>query len=47
MFMSDKKKASKLISPYGGTLVNLVVEGEEREELLVRSGCLQSKSRSP
>ena len=40
--MSDKKKTSKLISPYGGTLVNLVVEGEEREELLARSSRLPS-----
>jgi len=40
--MSEKKKISKLISPYGGTLVNLVVEGEEREELLVRSSRLHS-----
>jgi sulfate adenylyltransferase len=40
--MSEKKKTSKLISPYGGTLVNLVVEGEEREELLARSSRLPS-----
>ena len=40
--MSDKKKTSKLISPYGGTLVNLVVGGEEREELLARSSRLPS-----
>jgi sulfate adenylyltransferase len=40
--MSDKKIKSKLISPYGGTLVNLVVEGEEREELLARSSRLPS-----
>jgi sulfate adenylyltransferase len=42
MFMSDKKKTSKLISPYGGTLVNLVVEGEEREALLAHSSHLPS-----
>ena len=28
---------SKLITPYGGELVNLVVEGEERDELIKRS----------
>ena len=26
------KNNTKLISPYGGKLINLVVEGEEREE---------------
>ena len=40
--MSDKKKTNKLISPYGGTLVDLLVEGEEREELLARSSQLPS-----
>src|SRR4030095_11967843 len=33
---------AKLISPYGGKLVNLVVEGKEREELLARTGKLPS-----
>lgn len=33
---------AKLISPYGGKLVNLVVEGKEREELLARAGKLPS-----
>ena len=33
---------AKLISPYGGTLVNLVAEGKEREELLARAGKLPS-----
>ena len=28
---------SKLIAPYGGKLVNLVAEGEEREELVKRA----------
>ena len=28
---------ANLISPYGGKLVNLVVEGKEREELLARA----------
>ncbi len=31
-----------LITPYGGKLVNLVVEGKEREELLARAGKLPS-----
>src|SRR4026208_268542 len=33
---------AKLINPYGGKLVNLVVEGKEREELLARAGKLSS-----
>jgi sulfate adenylyltransferase len=33
---------SKLIAPYGGELVNLIVTGEEREELLERSTALKS-----
>jgi sulfate adenylyltransferase len=33
---------AKLIPPYGGKLVNLVVEGKEREELLARAGKLPS-----
>jgi len=33
---------AKLISPYGGKLVNLVVEGKEREDLLARAGKLPS-----
>ncbi len=33
---------AKLIPPYGGKLVNLVVEGKEREELLTRAGKLPS-----
>jgi len=32
----------KLIPPYGGKLVNLVVEGKEREELLAKAGRLPS-----
>ena len=40
--MTEKKKTGKLIEPYGGTLVNLMVEGEEREELLSRSSRLPS-----
>ena len=33
---------AKLIPPYGGKLVNLVVEGKEREELLARASKLPS-----
>ena len=33
---------AKLIPPYGGKLVNLVVEGKEREELLTHAGQLPS-----
>jgi sulfate adenylyltransferase len=33
---------AKLIAPYGGKLVNLVVEGKEREELLTRAAQLPS-----
>ena len=33
---------ANLISPYGGKLVNLVVEGKEREELLARASKLTS-----
>ncbi|GMV35415.1 MAG: adenylyltransferase [Chloroflexi bacterium] len=33
---------AKLIPPYGGKLVNLVVEGKEREELIARAGQLPS-----
>jgi sulfate adenylyltransferase len=39
--MSDKNNGH-LISPYGGKLVNLVVTGEEREELLAKSTRLPS-----
>ncbi len=37
----------KLISPFGGSLVNLVVSDEEREELLARSRRLPSVQISP
>jgi len=40
--MSEKNKQAELISPYGGTLVDLVVKGEEREELLEKSSRLPS-----
>lgn len=40
--MSAKQKNTNLISPYGGELVNLLVTGEERQELLARSNRLPS-----
>ena len=40
--MAGKIKESKLVSPYGGNLVNLLVEGEEREHLFERSTRLPS-----
>lgn len=40
--MATTKKSDLLISPYGGKLVNLVVSGEEREELVERSKRLPS-----
>jgi sulfate adenylyltransferase len=40
--MSEDSKKSKLISPYGGTLVNLVVTGEERKHLIERASHLPS-----
>ena len=40
--MSGKNKPAELISPYGGELIDLVVEGEEREELLEKSSHLPS-----
>ncbi len=40
--MVTKSKNNKLISPYGGTLVNLIVAAEERQEVLERSRRLPS-----
>ncbi|MDD5469141.1 MAG: bifunctional sulfate adenylyltransferase/adenylylsulfate kinase [Anaerolineales bacterium] len=40
--MATTKKSDLLISPYGGKLVNLVISGEEREELVERSKRLPS-----
>lgn len=40
--MSKSKKTAELISPYGGRLVNLVVDQEERQALLERSSRLPS-----
>jgi sulfate adenylyltransferase len=40
--MVTKAKNGKLISPYGGSLVDLLVSGEERQEMLERSRRLPS-----
>lgn len=40
--MASKSHNSKLISPYGGQLVDLVVSGEERQEVIERSKRLPS-----
>jgi len=40
--MKAEEKNGILISPYGGTLVDLMVSGEEREELLEKSSRLPS-----
>jgi sulfate adenylyltransferase len=40
--MESNSKQTKMISPYGGELINLVVDGEERQELLERSSRLPS-----
>jgi sulfate adenylyltransferase len=40
--MTNQENNSKLISPYGGELINLVVEGEERDQLLEKSNRLPS-----
>jgi sulfate adenylyltransferase len=40
--MSKKNQYAELISPYGGELIDLVVKGEEREELLEKSSRLPS-----
>lgn len=40
--MPANNKKQTLISPFGGTLVNLLVTGEERQELLARSNRLPS-----
>ena len=36
------EKAQKLVAPYGGVLVNLVVDGEERDELIRNASSLSS-----
>lgn len=45
--MPLKSRNGKLISPYGGKLVNLVIEKEERDELIARSLRLPSIQISP
>lgn len=40
--MSNETQRAKLIAPYGGKLVNLVVDREQRQELLERSSRLPS-----
>jgi len=40
--MSNNSQNGKLISPYGGELKNVIIEGEERQELLERSSRLPS-----
>ena len=40
--MSNNNQQAELISPYGGKLIDLVVKGEEREELLEKSSRLPS-----
>jgi len=40
--MPEKTKNSKLISPYGGSLVNLLATGDERKELVARANKLPS-----
>lgn len=40
--MTTKRSKTTLITPYGGKLVNLVVSGEERQELIARSTRLPS-----
>lgn len=40
--MQEQVKKGKLIEPYGGKLVNLLVTGEERQELLEKSSNLPS-----
>ena len=40
--MTENTKKSKLITPYGGKLINLLVAGDEREELIERSKRLPS-----
>src|SRR5512143_2216983 len=42
-----KQKTSKLIAPYGGKLVDLLVTGEERKELLAKANGLPSVQISP
>jgi sulfate adenylyltransferase len=45
--MLDQIKTAELIKPYGGRLVELVVTGEERQDLLEQAGRLPSIKISP
>jgi sulfate adenylyltransferase len=45
--LSARETVQELISPYGDKLVNLVVDGEEREELVEYAGKLPSLQLSP
>jgi sulfate adenylyltransferase len=45
--MLDQVKTAELIKPYGGRLVELVVTGEERQDLLEQAGRLPSIKISP
>jgi len=45
--MVSEVQNEKLISPYGGKLVNLIVSGDERQELLEKSSNLPSVRISP
>ncbi len=45
--MAETKTYTELISPYGGKLINLLVEGEEREALIEESKHLPSVQISP
>jgi sulfate adenylyltransferase len=40
--MNEKNQSANLITPYGGKLIDLVVRGDEREELLEKSSRLPS-----
>ncbi|MFU8772743.1 MAG: hypothetical protein ACNA8H_10025 [Anaerolineales bacterium] len=45
--MTKHSQDGALITPYGNKLVNLIVEGEEREELIAKSRNLPSVQISP
>lgn len=42
-----KQKVSPLILPYGGRLMNLMVRGDEREELLKKAGAYPTVQMTP
>jgi sulfate adenylyltransferase len=45
--MKDSSKSGKIISPFGGTLVNLTLAGKEREEWIEKAGHYPSIQLSP